>query len=117
MLNNKAIIKLNKNNKFYLLYKLLPTRLRHNFRLELSIILGLSPNYLYEKIKRNSFSPHERAVISYHLGIEQEKLFPDLEKIVEVSQNYKSQIPPLYTYFFEENRFDFQPDYISQILS
>ena len=106
----------NKDNKLFAFYKLLPPKLRTNFKYEFSKILDISPTYFYIKITQNNFEAHERALLSYHLGIPQKVLFPSFIEKFQVSEDYKSANLPFFTYFFDNHSFQYDPSYINQIL-
>ena len=107
----------NVSNKLFIFYKLLPSTLRTKFKYEIAKILAISPNYLYEKIIRNKFTPSERALLSYHLGISQEILFPKDFTTVIVSRDYKQLNEPLFSYFFSQNNYEYDKDEVKNILS
>ena len=116
MLNNKRLKQFDKDNKILLVYKVIPPEIRNDFKYQMSKFLGISSNYFYEKVKNNSFTAVERAILSYHLGIEQEKLFPSQEKIVDVAAEYKSRYSPMYRDFFSGTRFDYDPVFVTNVI-
>ena len=105
----------NKSN-FVIFYKLLPEKLRPKFLQALSNILELAIPTIYQRMAKEKFSAKERALISYHLGINQKVLFPFQDDIVVVSDSYKAENIPLYKYFFSDHKFEYNPAEIEQVL-
>lgn len=103
-------------NKILLYYKILPSNLRNKFKQAVSEILNISDSRLHQRILHNFFAPHERALLSYHLGIPQNILFPNQLAEYRMHEDYKLNNRPLYKSFFEEHNYIYDPENIAELL-
>ena len=74
-----------KNFKTY--WSTLSKKDKNSLRSTLTYVLGISENQFYQKLRDNSFEPHERALIARVLKMEQQTLFPNepiIFKVVDI---------------------------------